>query len=115
MTETNTWRPVPGYEGYLASPNQQVKRLAHTANGHNRKERLLVPSLYHKRPASRAKSNGPYVRITHKDKTRYVALAEIMAATFVCDGFDPDTHKILFNNHEPDDCSPSNLTIIERQ
>ena len=114
MTENETWRPVPGFDGFLASPDQQVKRMAFTANGHRRKERILVPSFYHDRPASRAKSNGAYLRLTRDGEMRHVALAEIMAATFVRDDFDPAKHQIIFNDQNPRNCAPSNLTIIQR-
>lgn len=113
MTENITWRPVPGYSGYEASPDQQVKRNARRGIGKNMKESILSPAFYPKRPSSRSKSNGPYMRLTRDGKTNYVPLANIMASIF-CGGFDPSTQKILFKDHNPKNCAPSNLTIIER-
>lgn len=110
----NTWREVPGFAGYFALPDGQVKRGPLVLNGQNRKEHILRPSLFPRRPASRAKSNGPYVRITQGDQTNYVAVAEIIAKTFVCESFHKNTQNILFKNHNPKDCSAGNLIIIDR-
>lgn len=113
MTENDTWRPVPGYPGYEASPTQKIKRDPRKGIGKNWKESILSPAFYPKRPASRSKSNGPYMRLTRDGKTNYVPLADIMASTF-CGGFDASRQKILFKDQNPKNCAPSNLKIIER-
>lgn len=115
MTENETWREVPGYPGYLASSNQQVKRAAtnSASGGYRLKERLLVPFNYHDRPGA-AKSNGPYVRVTQNGKSKTATLADLMAAAFVCEDYNPQTHTIYFNDHNPQNCAPHNLHVVTR-
>ncbi|WP_141728289.1 hypothetical protein [Devosia insulae] len=110
----DTWREIPGHAGYFASPDQKVKRAACIIGRHNRKERVLIPSYFPKRPACRSKSNGPYFRMSQGETFRYVPLAELMAATFVREDFHPRSHKILFRDQDPKNCTISNLLVIER-
>lgn len=110
----DTWREIPGYPGYLASPNQRIKKAACVQSGRRRKEQLLSPTFYHKRPSSRAKSTGPYICITSEVGRRYVSLAELMAAAFVCAEFNPRTHRIQFRDDNPKNCTPDNLMVVER-
>ena len=97
---SEVWKPIPGFDGYEASDQGNVRSYRKQGGGRRETPRQLSPSLS---PPSEYLG----VSLRQNGKSYYRRIATLVLLAFV--GPPPDGYEICHNNSIPDDNRPDNL------
>ena len=115
--DTEVWRPIKGYPGYIISSHSNLKRLAYVdARGRNRSEHYVTKTFRDECNfivgTKNVKIHG-YFRLIVDNRPVNVSACELVCKAFFAD-YSRDFYEIRFHNNKPDDCHLKNLILVPR-